>query len=167
MRMDADTGEIEVWAPTQEQLDGSYAVDQWGDDGDPIAPLIRPATEDAFSQQPDGSWRAKLVLTDHDAMPSGDRTLWPSKFDRRWVERKRREHLPRQFNQLLRNICRDDDTSRCKQEWIDQCKKAARDRGIHELVHEYKGSNLTFTGVDLAISPGEELVGFCTTVRSR
>ena len=83
-------------------------------------------------------------------------SLWPDKYPMFEVERLRAEHLPSRFNQLYRNICRDDATSRCKIEWIEACKKKAAARGIHGYVSEYRGANLTFTGVDLAVQPGEE-----------
>jgi len=60
-----------------------------------------------------------------------------------------------EFNRLYMSLCRDDDTAYCKAEWIEKCKRQAFGRGFRELTHHRKGGN-TYTGVDLAVSPGEE-----------
>lgn len=74
------------------------------------------------------------------------------------IEGLQARHLPLVFNQLYRCIARDDESSMCKQEYIDTCLKAARSATppLLQFVQEYEGSNQTFTGVDLAVSPGEE-----------
>lgn len=105
-----------------------------------------------------------LRLTAHDPDPSCDVPLWPEKFSIQHIEKLRRRHLPHRFNQLYRNICRDDASARCKLEWIEQCKLKARQLGIHGLTSRWKDSELIFTGVDLAVGMGEEhdLVAFFT-----
>lgn len=55
------------------------------------------------------------------------------------------------FNKLFMCTARDDDEALCKAEWIEKCKKAARDRGIHSLTESRSGTS-TYTGVDLAFS---------------
>lgn len=73
------------------------------------------------------------------------------------VENKRREFVVAgEFNRAFMNVPRDDDTSFCKAEWVEKCKRAAHAEGYFDLVSEYRGPNPTFTGVDLAVSPGEE-----------
>ena len=94
-------------------------------------------------------------LAAYDPDPSEALSLWPAKFTNEYIAKMRREHLPAQFNQLFMNVCRDDATARCKLEWIEACKAKAREMGISSLVSSYSGPNATFTGVDLAISPGE------------
>lgn len=96
----------------------------------------------------------RLVAHDpdpHDAVP-----LWPERYPVEWIEEKQRTTLPHVFNQQLRCICRDDATSMCKLEYIVTCLKVARDNAIFNFVSSYRGPNLTFTGLDLAVSPGEE-----------
>lgn len=105
---------------------------------------IRPAYE--------GSYDCRLTAFDDDT------PLFPARFDREAVEALRKTHLPHRFNQLFMNSCRDNETARCKLEWIEQCKKEGR--GL-ELVSHYSGSNPTFTGVDLAVSQGEESDDTC------
>lgn len=73
------------------------------------------------------------------------------------IENKRARHVVAgEFNRLYMNNCRDNASAACKQEWIDRCKALARELGFFEMVSRYEGPNPTFTGVDLAVSPGEE-----------
>ena len=51
---------------------------------------------------------------------------------------------------------RDDASALCKSEWIEACKRKAREMKVHGFVQRYTGKNITFTGIDLAVSPGEE-----------
>ncbi len=97
-------------------------------------------------------------LVEHDPDSNNSVPLWPERFDLEWVERKKREHLPHRFNQLYMNICRDDASSMCQLEWIERCKLNARERGHFAMRSTpfISGNPLIFTGVDLAISPGEE-----------
>lgn len=95
-------------------------------------------------------------LTAHDPDPENAVPLWPEKYNSEVVAKLRRTHIPVRFNQLYLNICRDDASAKCKREWIELCKYNAMKQGIHSLVSGYSGGNLTFTGVDLAVSPGEE-----------
>lgn len=97
-----------------------------------------------------------LRLTAHDPDPRNETALWPGKFSSEYIAKLRRRHLPHRFNQLYRNICRDDETARCKLEWIERCKEEARKRGVRGLQSRYRGSELVFTGVDLAVAQGEE-----------
>ena len=160
IRMDI-LGDIEVRCPVIYTDVGTHYEDTWGEGGD-VANEIRPADVDGCYQveerpgAPSG-WRARLRLTAHDPDPGNAQTLWPGRYDSNGVARLRREHLPHRFNQLYRNVCRDDDTARCKQEYIEACKKRARDMGRFSLVSEWRDGGVpTFTGVDLAVSPGEE-----------
>lgn len=72
------------------------------------------------------------------------------------IETLRKRHLPVVFNQLYRCIARDDESSMCRQEYIDCCLKAGREALHFQFLASYEGPNQTFTGVDLAVSPGEE-----------
>lgn len=72
------------------------------------------------------------------------------------IETKRRELGPGEFNRMHMGIARDDSTAFCKEEYIETCKKAARDAKHFEMVSRYEGPNPTFTGIDLAIGLGEE-----------
>lgn len=96
----------------------------------------------------------RLVAYDPD--PTNSQTLWPARISREEVEKLRRRHLPSRFNQLFMNICRDDDSAKCKSEWIEACKQKSVALGHTMMVSKYEGPNLTFTGLDLAVNKGEE-----------
>lgn len=146
IRMEIE-GNIEVTTPSIELPDGRVVEDSWGID-DEIAKELRPAS--ASPSDP------LVRLTAHDPDPKNEVPLWPERFDAAHIAKLRRSHLPHRFNQLFMNICRDDSTSMCQREWIDKALERGRKEGVHSLVSEYKGPHLTFTGLDLAVSPGEE-----------
>jgi hypothetical protein len=153
MRMGV-SGMIEVKTPPQLDVFGRVQEDCWGLDGE-ISTHIRPATANPAD--------IRVRLTAHDPDPQNTKTLWPGRFDDAAVALARKNHLPSRFNQLFENQCREDETSRCKIEWIEKCKEAARIIGhgaSHPfalgLVSTYDGELATYTGVDLAIEPGEE-----------
>lgn len=53
-------------------------------------------------------------------------------------------------------LAQDYSTAMCRPEWIEECKRQARIRGIHKLVvGAPHNGNLRFMGVDLAIKVGE------------
>lgn len=103
-------------------------------------------------------------LKSHEPDPGNNQSLWPERVPphsdnpkQQTVAKLRRSHLPHRFNQLYRNICRDDATAKCQEAWIEECKRKARERGIFSLSQKPRGDGqLVFTGVDLAVSPGEE-----------
>jgi hypothetical protein len=95
-------------------------------------------------------------LVAHDPDPHNQISLWPERYSDAWIEDKRRSLAPHVFNQLYRGIATSDETARCKTEYVEKCLKHARDLCIAHMVSEYKGPYPTYTGVDLAISPGEE-----------
>jgi hypothetical protein len=134
MRMDI-YGDITVY-------DDATSAEPWDSE------QLRPANDDANTPV------CRLVA--HDPDPGNTVPLWPERYDVEWIEQKRKEHLPQRFNQLYRALCRDDGSSMCKAEYVDACLKRARDLGIYSFVSRYDGGNPTFTGVDLAVSPGEE-----------
>lgn len=153
MRMGV-SGNIEVKTPPQIDVWGNLREDRWGVD-DAIAPHIRPASSNPSD--------IRVRLTAHDPDPENKQTLWPDRMPAPIVERKRREHLPVRFNQLYENQCHENETARCKVEWIELCKLRAREIGHTAnppfalgLVDYYEGELSTYTGVDIAIQPGEE-----------
>jgi hypothetical protein len=79
--------------------------------------------------------------------------LWPERYDWDEIERLRTKHLPHRYNQLYMCVCRNDETARCKIDWIERCKEQGKGR---TLVSEYTGSNVTVTGVDLAVGKGAQ-----------
>jgi hypothetical protein len=115
--------------------------------------IIRNTDWDTPDLRPAYATGEECRLTAYDPDPDNAQTLWPFRYDHAGVEKLRREHLPHRFNQLYEQECRDDATAKCKQEWIDNGKRQGA--GL-TLVSEYTGDNITFTGVDLAIQPGEE-----------
>lgn len=105
-----------------------------------------------------------LRLTSHDPDPENIKPLWPERFSESELERRKRRTTLPEWNRNYLCVARSDDDAYCKVEYIEACKKAARDRGIHTLVHEWRHSNLVFTGVDLAVQQGEhhDLTAFFT-----
>lgn len=105
-----------------------------------------------------------MRLTAHDPDPHNVVPLFPKRFPPAEVERIRRRTLLPVWNRNYLSIARSDDESMCKVEYIEACKKAARERGIHGMVHQWKEGHLVFTGVDLAIKEGEhnDLTAFFT-----
>jgi hypothetical protein len=126
------------WPGLRMEIDGMIEIYN-DDDWDCVE--LRPAAA--------GSALCRLAAR-QDADP-----LWPEKYSAAKIEKLKSNHLPQRFNQLYRNICYDETTARCKSEWIEICKRKARDRGYWDLVPEYRGPNLTLTGVDLAVQAGE------------
>lgn len=88
-------------------------------------------------------------LTEHDPDPDEAKSLWDEKYAPDILQQKRDGHLAHRFNQLFLCLCRSDEDARCKREWIEHCK-----RHDLRLVSRYNGSNLTVTGVDLAVGQG-------------
>ena len=107
-------------------------------------------------------------LTAHDPDSRNEVSLWPERVPMRCeggrahnppsccVEKLQETFLPGRFNQLYRNLCRDNESSMCKQEYVDKCLLAARNAGHYSFTNSYEGQNLVCIGVDLAVSPGEE-----------
>lgn len=79
--------------------------------------------------------------------------LWAARYTMQDIEALRGSHLPHRFNQLYLCLCRSDETAKCKIEWIDRCREQGR--GL-SLVSRYEGTNLTITGVDLAVGKGSQ-----------
>jgi hypothetical protein len=140
-------GDIEVHTPPHELLDGSLVEDTWGITDD-IADELRPSTNSPNCET--------VRLTAHDPDSDNQTPLWPERFPPEVIAQIKSNFLPHRFNQLYRNVTRDDATARCKQEYIDLCKERARQFGHYSLVSNYLSDGMVFTGVDLAISPGEE-----------
>lgn len=89
-------------------------------------------------------------------------SLWPERFPmtsddpkQTTVEKLRLRNLPSVFNQTYMQICRSDEDSLCKQEYVDLCKLKARERGVYGFTSTYR-SELIFTGVDLAVGLGDQ-----------
>jgi hypothetical protein len=115
-------------------------------------PLVRAG--DQARQTSSGGNIGRLIA--HDPDPIDSKLLWPEFRGWDFVEKSQRENLPITFNQSYRCIVRDDASSMCKTEYIETCKAVARQLAVYSMVSEYRGPNLTFTGIDLAFAPGEE-----------
>lgn len=79
--------------------------------------------------------------------------LWPERVPRAVIESLRNDFaaMMHEFNRAYMMLCRDDASSQVKLEWVNHCKALARAAGIHSFASQYRGPNLTVTGVDLAI----------------
>lgn len=146
LRMDIE-GDITIRTPPILHFDGTMTADNWGID-DEISSYISPRDDSSFG--PD--W-AIVRIASH----APDETLWPAKFPRGVVDQIRYRHLPVEFNRVFKQVCRDDDTALCKIEWIEGCKKKARELGVHSMQSKPTAkAKWVVIGVDLAVSPGEE-----------
>jgi hypothetical protein len=103
-------------------------------------------------------------LTSHDPDPEEQKMLWPESWgipaedvesQRKKLEQLQREKLPHVFQQMYMMVAHDYSSAWCKVEWIEACKKKAREMGVHSLLGEYLGEGLVFVGVDLGIALGE------------
>lgn len=127
-------------------------------------PGLRPAT--------DSPAEVNYRLVGHDPDPRNEVPLFPERFfyvkepaktfaeaaemAHADIAHRRTIHLPVEFNRLFLSICRDDSTAMCKREFVQASLAVAQRLDIKGFVSEYTGQNLTFTGLDLAVSPGEE-----------
>jgi hypothetical protein len=91
-------------------------------------------------------------LTAFDPDPEEIHVLWEEKYPLDKIEEIKRRTAPHSFARSFLCQPMSESDLRCKKEWIEKCKL----RGIGKtLVHEYNGSNKTYTGVDLAIGKGK------------
>lgn len=170
------------WPTITMDIEGGILVsnaDEW--DTDEIRPAFR--TRGAYHrltahdsadygapltiEQADGT---RELLSNDNAVPWNDNAppknfdldetipLWPEKWSRPEIAKLRRDYAAamHEFNQLYLCLCRDEDSSRCKVEWVERCKAQAIALGIFSLVGAYTGPNLTVTGVDIAIGRGKQ-----------
>lgn len=139
LRMDV-VGDVRVQDDAQWMREGR---DSWDHPG--LRPATTSKTEECYR------------LRGNDPDKRNEKSLWPSRFPMDYVDSVlRTRHLPIEFNRAYMLTCRDEATSMCKREYIDLALRLAREKGVFSMVRKYEGSNVTFTGVDLAVSPGEE-----------
>jgi len=121
--------------------------------------LIRP-DDDLDPSNPLATYR----LVAHDHLPEGERTLWPERWPRELLEERRGEMHPVEFERNYNNVCRDDSTALCKQEYVDKALALGRKMGFKRIASsaeeflKYNGAprgglkNWIYGGVDLAFS---------------
>jgi len=107
---------------------------------------------------PSGTPYCRLKV--HEPDPKGEVPLWPERYPAWYLKKLRAsKFLPHTWNQDFMQVAFDFTTAMCKPEWIEFCKKRARERGIHTLVDRFDWQAnpdvIVFTGVDLAIQVGE------------
>ncbi len=105
-----------------------------------------------------------MRLTAHDPDPLNIKPLWPERFPPEELERRRRATTLPAWNRSWLCDARSDDEAFCKNEYVELCKKNAREKHVHGFVHEWKAGGLVFTGVDLAFKEGDhhDLTAFFT-----
>ncbi len=121
--------------------------------------LVRPGVDDSKNDVPLFPERFLYLpweLPDGTELPPATTMEEAIERARQDIENKRREFGPVEFARAFMAQARDDETAFCKTEWIEACKRAAREAEHFEMVSRYAGPNPTFTGVDLAIGLGEE-----------
>lgn len=104
-------------------------------------------------------------LVAHDPDPFEKKLLWPGAFkdapvndvaaQQQALNTLRRSKLPHVFQQMYMMVAHDYSSALCKPEWIEACQLKAREMGVLDLLPEYHGGGLVFTGVDLGIGIGE------------
>lgn len=96
---------------------------------------------DRLAAQPEG------YIDEHDVVP-----LWPEKYGQPEIEKLKHEYRAEMhsYYQLYRCVCRDDEASRVKVEWINTCKSKARERDIFSFTSKWDQGN-AFTGIDLGV----------------
>lgn len=146
LRMSID-GDIEIRTPDEDRGAGVWVRDDWGFE-DRIAHEIRPTTS-----KPD---EIRVRLTAHDPDPDNLQTLWPGKVsvaERDVLRAGTPAHI---FNKVYRQVCRDDDTAKCQIEWVEKCKKKARELGLFSFMSKPRGDERVIVmGADFAIGEGE------------
>lgn len=121
-------------------------------------PLIRPA-DDLPADHPDATYR----LVAHDPDPESEIPLWPERWSSEALQDEREDLGLAAYNQIFKNICRDDSTSLCKQADIEKALGLARRLTSERIIDCSKlystgqppWSSLIFTGVDLAFSQSD------------
>lgn len=138
---------MHAWPTIRMEIEGDIEV--YNTDWDPKNP------EDLRPSYP-GSMLSRL--TAHEPDPKNEVPLFPDRITMKHIEELKSSMLPIFFNQLHRCIARDDSSAMCRQEYIDRCLEMAymANPPCRGFVIDYHGTNQTFTGIDLAISPGEE-----------
>lgn len=111
--------------------------------------LIRPDDELDVSN-PLATYR----LVANDNRPDGETTLWPERWPKAALEARREIMHPVEYERNYNNVCRDDSTALCKQEYIDRALALGRTMKLHKLVTSVGTSFKypVFGGVDLAFS---------------
>jgi intein/homing endonuclease len=151
---DPGTGAQRAWPTLKMSATGEIRIynTDFGFEGRPGASDLR----DGFPVRPGAkllpdAYHSRLVA--HDPDPRNEQTLFPIRFPKDVLEEIRLRHAhPIEFSRAYLNEVRNDADAWCKKEWIVAAKQ--RGQGIL-LASEYRGTDATFTGVDLAISPGE------------
>lgn len=115
------------------------------------SPLIYP-TDDRLAGDPQAAYR----LVAHGRDPDKQIPLWPERWPKDLLDEQRRELHPAIYNQIFRNICRDDTSSLCKQADVDKALEVGRRLGIRNLRRDVPPESLlVFVGVDLAFSKSD------------
>lgn len=122
-------------------------------------PLLRRAHNPPAE---DPNWPGEVAwrLTAHDPDPDDHQTLWPARFNAEQLEEERRQLHPALYNQLYLNICRDDASALCRQEYIQRCREVGvRLQQLHPWMTQLQSAidrsrfpHPIFVGVDLAFT---------------
>jgi hypothetical protein len=128
---------------------------------DPTCRLIRDETPDLMNDVPlfpERFYFAELEMPGD--LPREPATTFMQAVEHAQIdiENKRAGMLPGEFNRSFMGVARDDATAFCQLDWVEKCKRAARDMEHFSMLSKFDNSKRlpTFTGVDLAIGLGEE-----------
>lgn len=111
--------------------------------------LIRPDDE-LDSSNPLATYR----LVANDNRQDGEKTLWPERWPQATLDARREIMHPVEYERNYNNVCRDDTTALCKQEYVDKALALGRKMGLTKLFTSINASFKypVFGGVDLAFS---------------
>lgn len=128
--------------------------------------IVRPGFDDSKNDIPLFPERflfSELEMPDGTKLPPATTMEEAIERAKQDIENKRWRYraAPGHFAKFYMANPRSNDDAWCKDEWIELCKKAAREAGHFEMVQRLRSGNPTFTGVDLAVSPGEESDDCC------
>lgn len=77
--------------------------------------------------------------------------LWPEKYGTAEIEQLKADYAAalHEYYQLYECRVRSDEDARCKVEWINNCKRLAREQGIFSFTSSWEGRS--YTGVDIGV----------------
>ena len=101
----------------------------------------------------------KVKLSACTAGPKSESPLWPERFPRekinelRFGANKKMAMHPLEFARAYMCECRDDASALCKSEWIEACKRKAREMKVHGFVGATSAKRQRMRASAIAVSP--------------
>jgi len=151
------------WATMRMSIDGTIRIQDDAEDALISKQLGRPFEywdHPSVAPRTDNPQDMTLRLREH----ARGAPLWPEVFSPEYIQKLKRVTPLREWNRAYMCTAISDEEARCKVEWIERCKEAARKAHVYGFVTEWpepgRGLNAydakqaglaVFTGVDLAV----------------